>query len=39
MYRDWNWIGLGWIHPNAIAKQQAIMAEYWARADHRSEAA
>lgn len=36
---DWDWIGLGWIHPNAIKKRQDQMAEHWARIDVQSGAA
>jgi hypothetical protein len=36
---DWNWIGLGWIHPNAIERQRAKMAEHRARLDRQPKAA
>jgi hypothetical protein len=25
---DWNWIGLGWIHPNALARQRQLNDEH-----------
>ena len=27
---DWNWIGLGWIHPNALERQRERLAEHHA---------
>jgi hypothetical protein len=36
---DWNWIGLGWIHPNAMRKRRERMAAHWARIDARRPAA
>jgi len=36
---DWNWIGLGWIHPNAITKRRTRLAEHLARIEHQPTAA
>lgn len=36
---NWNWIGLGWIHPNAIHKRRQQLAEHWNRIDTHTKAA
>ena len=28
---DWNWIGLGWSHPNAVERHRQQLAEHYAR--------
>ena len=36
---NWNWIGLGWIHPNAIHKRQQLLAEHRVRIEAETKAA
>ena len=36
---DWNWIGLGWTHPNAIHKRQQQLADHHTRLDNQTKAA
>jgi hypothetical protein len=33
---DWNWIGLGWIHPNALERRKQQMSAHWDLVDRRA---